>query len=58
MYKLLFRETGTENWSDGPEFTDEALTPDARDILVDRYARYGLETRFEKLTGGERNEHR
>ena len=53
MYKLLFRETGTEKWSEGPEFTDEVLTPDARDILVDRYARYGLETRFEKLMGGE-----
>ena len=53
MYKLLFRETGTEKWSDGPEFTDDALTQDARDILVDRYARYGLETRFEKLMGGE-----
>ena len=58
MYKLLFRETGTEQWSEGPEFTDEVLTPDAKEILVDRYARCGLETRFEKLVGGEGNERR
>lgn len=53
MYKLLFREVGAEQWNEGPEFSDDALTQEAREILVDRYARHGLETRFEKVLEGE-----
>ena len=52
MYKLLFREMGTEEWSEGPEFADEALTQEAREILEERYRRYGLEARLEKVPEG------
>lgn len=53
MYKLLFRETGKEEWNDGPEFSDDALTQEAKDILEERYRRCGLETRFEKTQCGD-----
>ena len=49
MYRLLFRENGTENWSEGSTFTDEELTPEAREMLADRYARHGLETKLVQL---------
>jgi len=56
MYRLLFRRMNTdEDWSEGAEFSDERLTAEARDLLTDRYARDGLETRFERVPddGGE-----
>jgi len=53
MYRLLFRKMGTETWQEGMSFNDEALTSDARDILADRYARDGLETRLVRLNENE-----
>ena len=53
MYRLLFRKTGTEDWQEGTLFPDEAMTPDAREILTDRYARDGLETRLVRLNENE-----
>lgn len=46
MYRLFFREIGTQAWHEGASFSDEMLTPDARDMLAERYARDGLETKF------------
>ena len=53
MYRLLFRKIGTETWQEGTMFSDEALTPDAREILADRYARNGLETRLVRVNENE-----
>ncbi len=49
MYRLLFRRMGTDVWEEGSMFRDEALTPDAREILADRYARNGLEAKLVRL---------
>jgi hypothetical protein len=49
MYKLLFRESGTESWNEGSTFSDEELTVEAREMLADRYARHGLETKWVRL---------
>ena len=57
MYRLLFRRMNTEeDWSEGTEFADEKLTAEARDLLIDRYARDGLETRFERIVDDEGEE--
>ena len=53
MYRLLFRKIGTDTWQEGTRFPDEALTMDAREILSDRYARNGMETRLERVPEGE-----
>lgn len=53
MYRLLFRKIGTDTWQEGSMFRDEALTEDAREILADRYARDGLETRLVRLNENE-----
>ena len=49
MYRLLFRKPGADNWDKGPTFSDDKLTPEAKEMLVDRYARQGMETDFEKV---------
>ena len=53
MYKLLFREVGSENWTEGPAFKDKDLTPDAQEVLVERYARHGLETKLVRMREGD-----
>ena len=53
MYRLLFRKMGTETWQEGSMFSDEALTPDGREILADRHARSGLETRLVRVNEDE-----
>ena len=50
MYRLLFRKPGADGWDKGPTFSDEKLTPEAKEMLVERYARQGMETDFEKVT--------
>lgn len=53
MYKLLFRKSGDEAWNEGSVFSDDKLTTEAKELLADRYARLGLETRFERVHDGE-----
>lgn len=49
MYKLLFRESRAERWNEGSTFSDEELTVEAKEMLADRYARHGLETKLVRL---------
>jgi hypothetical protein len=58
MYRLLFREAGTQIWNEGPTFRDEELTPDAREMLVERHARSGLEAKLERISedGGDEDD--
>ena len=56
MYRLFFRRIGADAWNAGTEFRDEQLTPDARDLLADRYAREGLEMKLERVPDKEGEE--
>jgi hypothetical protein len=56
MYRLFFRRIGADAWNAGTEFRDEQLTPDARALLEERYARYGLEMNLEKVPDHEGEE--
>jgi hypothetical protein len=53
MYRLFFRKEGTETWNEGATFSDKTLTEDAREMLIERNARDGLETKFEKVPKNE-----
>ena len=46
MYKLLFRKPGADAWDEGSLFSDAKLTAEAREMLTERYARDGLDTKF------------
>lgn len=49
MYRMLYKKPGEDTWQEGSTFSDESLTPDAREMLVERRAREGIETMFEKV---------
>ena len=49
MYRLRFRKPGVDAWNEGSTFSDEKLTPEAKEMLAERYARQGLETDFERV---------
>ena len=53
MYKLLFRKPGDEAWNEGSMFSDAKLTAEAREMLSERYARQGLETKFVQMVTQE-----
>jgi len=53
MYRLLFRKPGADAWDEGMTFSDDQLTPEAIEILVERHAREGLETKLVRLTSPE-----
>ena len=57
MYRLRFRKPGVGAWDEGPTFSNEKLTPEAKEMLTERYARQGLETDFERMPE-EANEQR
>ncbi len=56
MYRLFFRMIGSRDWTGGSEFPHEQLTPDARALLEDRYAREGLEMKLERVPHNEGEE--
>jgi len=56
VYRLFWRTTGTEVWQEGATFSGEMLTPEAREMLVERHARSGLEAKLEKVSEDEGEE--
>lgn len=56
MYRLMFRKIGAQAWSEGAMFPDEAMTEDAREMLTERHARQGMETRLERVPASDGDE--
>lgn len=55
MYRLFCRREGTGQWHRGGTCNDRTFPPEAREILIARNAKDGLETKFEKVpeAGGD-----
>jgi hypothetical protein len=56
MYRLFFRKAGTQTWNEGATFSDDMLTPEAREMLMERHARQGLEAKLERVPENEGEE--
>ncbi len=53
MYRLFCRREGTEKWHKGGTCDDRTFPPAAREILIGRNAKDGIETKFERIQEDE-----